>query len=56
MEAMSTLVVGALSARGVGRGATVGVRPPLGSHVLQRASVDDGLKPYVSAQRWSNNH
>ena len=29
-------------------GAIVGVRPPLGGHVLQRASADDGLKPYVS--------
>ena len=34
----------------------MGVRPPLGGHVLQRASVDDGLKPYVSAQRGSNKH
>ena len=25
-------------------------------YVLQRASVDDGLKPYVSAQRGSNKH
>ena len=25
-------------------------------HVLQRASVDDGLKSYVSAQRGSNKH
>ena len=32
------------------RRATVGVRPPLmGGHVFQRASVDDGLKAYVSA-------
>ena len=44
---------GVLSARGVGRDAIVGARPPLGGHVLQRASVDDGLKPYVSAQRGS---
>ena len=36
--------------------AIVGARPPLGGHVLQRASVDDGLKPYVSAQRGSNKH
>ena len=28
----------------------------MGGHVLQRASVDDGLKPYVSAQRGSNKH
>ena len=34
----------------------VGARPPLGGYVLQRASVDDGLKPYVSAQRGSNKH
>ena len=47
---------GLLSARGVGRGAIMGVRPPLGGHMLQRASVDDGLKPYVSAQRGSNKH
>ena len=45
-----------LGARGVGRDAIVGARPPLGGHVLQRASVDDGLKPYVSAQRGSNKH
>ena len=32
------------------------VRPPLGGHVLQRASVDGGLKPYVRAQRGSNKH
>ena len=32
----------------------LGVRPPLGGHVLQR--VDDGLKPYDSAQRGSNKH
>ena len=25
-------------------------------HVLKRASVGDGLKPYVSAQRGSNKH
>ena len=31
-------------AGGVGRGAIVGLRPALGRHVLQRASVDDGLK------------
>ena len=36
--------------------AIVGVRPPLGGHVMQRASVDDGLRPYVSAQRGSNKH
>ena len=47
---------GGLGARGVGRDAIVGARPPLGGHVLQRASVDDGLKPYVSAQRGSNKH
>ena len=47
---------GSLSARGVGRGAFVGVKPPSGDHVLQRASVDDGSKPYVSAQRGSNKH
>ena len=47
---------GVLSARGVGRDAIVGARPPLGGHVLQRASVDVGLKPYVSAQRGSNKH
>ena len=35
--------------------ATKGGRP-LGGHVLQRASVDDGLKPHVSAQRGSNKH
>ena len=34
----------------------MGVRPPLGGHVPQRARVDDGLKPYVSAQRGSNEH
>ena len=34
---------------------SVGSRP-LGGHVLQRASVDDGLKPYVSVQRGSNKH
>ena len=46
---------GVLSARGVGRGAIVGARPPFGGHVLQRASVDDGSKSYVSAmQRGSN--
>ena len=28
----------------------------LGGHVLQRASVDDGFKPYVSAQRGSNKY
>ena len=28
----------------------------LGGHVLHRASVDDGVKPYVSAQRGSNKH
>ena len=47
---------GVLSARGVGRDAIVGARPPLGGHVLQRASVDDGLQPDVSAQRVSNTH
>ena len=31
------------SARGVGRGAIVDVRPPSGGHVLQRASVDGGF-------------
>ena len=31
----------------------VGVRSPLGGHVIQRASVDDGLKPYVSAHHGS---
>ena len=41
---------------GVGRGAIVVVRPPLGSHVLHRASVNDGFKPYVSAQCGSNKH
>ena len=25
------------------------VRPPLGGHVLQLASVDDGLKAYVNS-------
>ena len=40
----------------MGKGAIVGVRPPLGGHVLQRASVDDGLKPDVSAQRGTNKH
>ena len=34
----------------------VDARPPFGDFVLQRASVDDGLKPYVSAQRRSNKH
>ena len=34
----------------------MGVRPPFGGHVLQRASVDDGLKPHVSAQRGSTKH
>ena len=29
----------------------VGARPPLVGHVLQRARVDDDLKPHVSAQR-----
>ena len=47
---------GVLSARGVDRDAIAGAKPPLGGHVLQRASVDDGLKPYVSAQRGSNKH
>ena len=47
-------VWGVPSEIGVGRGAIVGVRPPSGGHVSQRASVDDGLKPYVSAQRGSN--
>ena len=28
----------------------------LGGHVLQRARVEDGVKPYVSAQRGSNKH
>ena len=55
-EGEAAAVVGVPSARGVGRGACVGVRPPLGGHVLQRASVGDGLKPYVSAQRGSNKH
>ena len=32
------------------------VRPPVGGHMLQRATLDDGLKPYVSAQRGSNKH
>ena len=41
-------------AKGEGSGAFVGVNPPSGGHVLQRASVGDGLKPYVSAQRGSN--
>ena len=27
---------------------------PLGGHVLQRASANDGLKPYVSVQRGSH--
>ena len=27
-----------------------------GNDLLQRASVDDGLEPYVSAQRGSNKH
>ena len=45
-----------LSARGGGRGAILGARPPLGGHVLQRASVDDGLKPCVNAKRGSNKH
>ena len=47
-----------MAKRGVGRDAIVGARPPLGGHVSQRASVDDGLKPYLSAQRGSNkqNH
>ena len=34
---------GVLSARGVGRDAIMGARPPLGGQVLQRANVDDGL-------------
>ena len=32
-----------LSARGGGRGAILGARPPLGGHVLQRASVNADL-------------
>ena len=55
-EGEAAAMGGVLSARGVGREAIVGARPPLGGHVLQRASVDDGLKPYVSAQRGSNKH
>ena len=47
---------GVLSTRCVGRDAIVGARPPLGGHVVQRASVDGGLKPCVSAQRGSNKH
>ena len=43
--------------RGVGRDAIVGARPPLGGLVLQRASVGDGFKQYVSAQGQINiNH
>ena len=55
-ETEASAVVGVPSARGVGRGAFVGVRPPSNGHVLQRASVDNGLNPYVSAQRGSNKH
>ena len=55
-EGEAAAMGGVLSARGVGREAIVGARPPLGGHVLQRANVDDGLKPYVSAQRGSNKH
>ena len=46
-EGEAAAMGGVLSARGVGRDAIVGARPPLGGHVLQRASVDDGLKTYV---------
>ena len=55
-EGEAAAMGGVLGARGVGKDAIVGARPPLGGHVLQRASVDDGLKPYVSAQRGSNKH
>ena len=39
-EGETAAVVGVLSARGVGKGAFVGVRPPSGGHMLHRASVD----------------
>ena len=52
----ASAALGVLSARGVGRGAIVGARPPLGGHALQRGSVDDNLKPHVSTQRGSNKH
>ena len=55
-EGEAVAMGGVLSARGVGRDALVGARPPLGGHVLRSASADDGLKPYVSAQRGSNKH
>ena len=44
------------SERGRRRQRCRAMRPPLGGHVLQRASVDDGLQPYVSAQRGPNKH
>ena len=55
-EGEAAAMGGLLSARGVGRDAIAGARPPLGGHLLQRASVDGGLKPNVSAQRGSNKH
>ena len=53
-------VAGVLSARGAGRGAIVGVRPPLGGHVLQRAirCVGGGLNMLVPnvGQIYINHH
>ena len=43
--AATAAAVGVASTGGVSRGAIVGVRPPSGGHVLQRASVGDSLKP-----------
>ena len=41
-EGEASAMGGVLSARGVDRDAIVGARPPLGGHVLQRTSADDG--------------
>ena len=41
-EGEAAAIGGVLSARGVRRDAIVGAGPPLGGHVRQRASVDDG--------------
>ena len=42
--AATAAAVGVPSARGVGRGAIVGVKAPSGGHILQRASVDGVFK------------